>query len=305
MRSHVHLVRWGCRISLLACLVSWAGAVWAQAWVPPPGQGSIGFGYQYTLVSNHLFSVDAGEGTGNAADLGQIVGNTGELSLDYGLLPRLAVSASGAYVSTRYDGTFPEGPTDDGQFHSSFQDLSLAVRYMFRWKQLAITPLAGATIPMTDYPAFGHSATGSGIRSYPLGIALGAPVGFWGFLQAGYTRTIVEDAHGHDLDRDNYRVEGGYFVGPAVALRAFFNYAEAVDGVNWDQIATEEEWHAHDVARKELVRRAGGSLSYRLGDRIGAFLEYEGTLSGANTHSSRATTFGMSWSFTGPSLFRR
>ena len=312
MRPHFSRAGWAYRLAAITCLTAWAGLASAQAWVPAAGQGSLGVGYQYTIIHNHPSTGYAG-GPGNRFYIGDIVGLSAELSADYGLLPHVAVSANAAYVSARYNGLAAEGMNDDGKFHSDLQDLDMSVRYMLRWNQFAITPIIGAQVPLKDYSSFGHAAIGRGLHQYPVGISAGTSLSPWlpeAFLQAGYSRVFVQDVDEFDLDRDRYALDAGYFVTPALSVRGFFAYSEAMDGVDWARdlstpAGAAEHFGHHDVAAQELVRRAGGSVSYRLNDRVGLSLGYEGTLSGANTHSGQGVTFGTNWSFSTRSLLAR
>jgi len=139
----------------------------AAQWTPGPGEGSVSVGYQYTRITKHLFSqdvtgiVDPGSvtyvgGPGNRFYLGDVFGQTVDLTADYGVWRGLAVNAGAAYVSSKYSGLSPEGPQDDGRYHGSLQDASLTVEYMIPWQEFAITPSVGARIPIRGYNTLGH-----------------------------------------------------------------------------------------------------------------------------------------------------
>src|SRR5512143_684726 len=106
--------------ALAAALALAPPAAWAQAWVPPRGEGAIGVGYQNFYVRDHLF------GAGQRYDIGHIRTSNVALDLSYGITERLAFAFGLPYVSSKYEGTAPhvlDGRTlDDGTYHGTFAD---------------------------------------------------------------------------------------------------------------------------------------------------------------------------------------
>ncbi len=274
----------------------------AQAWVPAPGEGSVSAGYQYTTVREHLLSVPL-DGS-KRWDWGRIFGRTAEFSADYGVLPGLAASASVAYLSSKYVGSGPEGPLDDGRYHGDLQDFAFGVRYLVAWQSIAITPMLITSIPAKDYSTFGHSAVGRGKKELAVGLAVGRslePLAPSAFVQMTYQRAIVENHHEHSLDQNRFGASAGYFLGRRFSFGGLFQYMNTVDGVDWMlSEGTEQNWHDHDTAAKVKALRAGGFLSVSLSRGLGLRLSYMSTFDGANTHDSRSFTITPTWNFATP-----
>src|SRR5205809_644428 len=112
----------------------------AQAWVPEKGEGSITFIYQNLAARDHLNF----KGTRSSA-LGTVHAHTTVLDFEYGITDKLAFNIDLAYVASRYKGLVPEGPSDDGRYHSTFQDTHLHLRYNLFKSPLLITPFIGVT----------------------------------------------------------------------------------------------------------------------------------------------------------------
>jgi len=284
-------------------------------WVPNPGAGSISVGYQTTKITDHLFSVDVDGvtdpstgyvgGPGNHFYLGNIYGETVEFSLGYGVWRGLALSADGAYVSSKYVGKFAEGPNDDGRFHGSIQDASLLAEYMLSWKQFAITPSVGARIPLKTYDTLGHVSVGKSLHEYPIGISIGRsldPILPRAYLAGSFSYAFVENHHEHSLDQRHYGLNAGYFFSSRIAAGGVLQYTNTIDGIDWwkDDLSGEEQWHDHDAAAKAKYLRTGGYASYNATSNFGLRVSFITTLSGENTHSGYSWTITPTWSFNGP-----
>lgn len=274
----------------------------AQAWVPGPGKGSVTLGYQYTKITDHLFShVD---GKPDRADLGQIFGKTAGLSAGYGILPGLAANASIAYVSGKYSGVLPpHGALDDGRYHGDLQDILFGVRYMIQWEGFAITPNVGFRVPSKSYITFGHVAVGRGLNEIATGIALGrsfSPLLPGAYASVSYERAFVENHDVHSLDRNLLGMAAGYFINRSLSLGGSLHYVNTVDGIGWREITTQAQFHIHDVATKEKALRAGGFVNLNLWRELGLTVSYLHTLSGENSMASRSFTVSPSWSFSTP-----
>jgi hypothetical protein len=303
MRSSLKLWPW----MLAAAFVVPAPAAHAQAWTPGKGYGAVTLGAQYTRVMKHLFSVDVGGyvdptgyvgGPKNQAYFGDIVGETSMLSVDYGLLRRLAVSAEVAYVASRYHGLAPEAAIDDGKFHGKLQDLIVGARYRLPVPEVALTPFATYRTPLTHYSNIGHTAPGLGLDEFTLGLAAGRtlePAFPQVALQAAYSHDFVSGLDGFSLDRNIYSMDAAYFATRRLTLSGQFSYAESVDGLDWWWMPpTMEDLMDHDVASKVLVRHGNVGASLRLTSLLSLSADYLWTISGANTHDLQGVTFSVS-----------
>ena len=275
----------------------------AQAWVPAPGTGTFYLDYQVTQVKYHLFSQDmaAFGGDGARLDLGKIDAQTEQFGVDYGVARNLGFSASIAYVGAKYRGNAPESALDDGNFHGSFQDVSLGARYMVPWQGFAITPNVTFAFPTHEYEHHGHVAVGKGNTSFNAGIAVGRTLVQNVWLQGSYTRDFVQDVQQWGLDVNAFAGSVGWFVLPQLLVSGYFTYFATEDGIDWywDDFGAPGVDHNHDRAAKTVARRAGGTLGYQFNASTGLFMDIGGMVSGANTHDGMSYTFGTNWNFLG------
>ena len=284
----------------------------SQAWVPGPGATTFALNYQYSSISRHLFSQDVTAffpGEGNAAEVGTIKGQTVQLGVEWVPVRNLGITANAAYSGAAYDGPMPESVLDDGQFHGSFQDASLNLRYAMSWGGFAVTPTLGTGFPLANYDHHGHVAVGRDLSSVQAGVLLGRSLAprlpsVW--LQAGYTHAFVEDVEQWSLDSDSYSVAAGWNMVAPLTVTGYFTYFENEDGIDWywEDFTAPGVEHNHDRAAHTLLRRVGGSLNYRLDGTKGLFLDVGGVISGANSHDGVNYTLGTYWSLLGPSWGR-
>ena len=281
-------------------------------WVPNPGEGTVSVGYQYTRIADHLFSqsvdglVDPATGyvggPGNRYYMGDIFGQTVNVSADYGVWRGLAVSAGAAYVSSMYSGRFVEGPKDDGKYHGNLQDATLGVQYMLPWKEFAITPSVGVRVPITNYNTLGHVSVGKHLREFPIGISVGRsldPLLPRAYLAGSFAYSFVQHHHEHNIDQRHYELDAGYVLRKSISVGGTLQYVSTVGGIDWftDDLSGAEMWSDHDAAAKTRYLRAGGLLSFSFGRGVGLGISYLGTLSGANTHAGQSLMVAPSWGF--------
>lgn len=299
------------RITLgtLALLALAAAKSHAQGWTSAPGTGSISLGYQVTDVRNHLLGSTynpRGFNVGRSRDLGQILGQSMNLSASYVLIPNLSLSSSVAWVGARYDGLRAESAIlDDGKFHGTFQDASIGAAYTVSAAGLALTPSLSMTFPTHAYEHHGHAAPGSHNTSIGAGLSAGRSLDPWitnAFLAVSYAHGFVNNVHDWGLDGNRYGLSVGYFLLPQLNVRGYFSYFEVQDGIDWssDDSSAELFDNFHDTAAKTLVRRAGGALNYQLGPSHSVFVDIGGVVSGKNTHDGVSWSTGTSWNFLSP-----
>jgi hypothetical protein len=276
----------------------------------------VSVGYQYTRVTDHLFSQNVDGlvdpptgyvgGPGNRYYVGDVFGQTVDLSAECGIWRGLAATAGIAYVNSKYSGLAGEGPNDDGRYHGSLQDASLVLEYMVPWKEFAITPFAGARVPMKDYSTLGHVSVGKHLREFPIGISVGRSLDPFlprAYLAGSFSYSFVQQHHEHSLDQRHYELSAGYLLKKSISVGGTLQHVNTIDGIDWftdDLAGNEELFHDHDVAAKAKYWRAGASLSFSLGRGVGLGISYLGTLSGENTHSGRSITVTPTWSFGAP-----
>ena len=297
----------------LGFFVLLSGTAQAQ-WVPRPGEGTVSFTYQFTRAYDHLFSqnVDGvvAPGTGYIGGpgkhfyLGDIFGQSQELSADLGLWRGLAGSVSAAYVISKYSGLTPEGPDDDGRYHGGLQDFAGSLRYMMLWQEFSVTPGVSLRIPLTDYDQLGHVSIGKGLDEWAPGLAVGRSLSPWlpnAYVAGSFTFALVEDHHDHELDQRRYSVDAGYIVNDRVAMGGSLQHVNTVDGIDWlTDIVTEQNFHDHDVAAKARFTRVGAFMSVSPRQTFGFRLSFMATVAGVNTHSTQSVTITPYWNFHAP-----
>lgn len=286
----------------------------ASQWLPSPGEGSVAVNYQYTRVTDHLFShsveglYDPASGyTGGPGErwyMGDIYGQTANVTASVGIWRRLALSGGVAYLVSKYKGKSPEASIDDGKYHGGLQDASFALEYMIPWQSFAITPLVGISFPTRDYPTIGHVSVGSGLHVIPVGVSVGrslAPLLPRAFLSTSFTYSIVENYHGYSLDQRSLNFAGGYSVSRKVAVGGMMQFEDTIDGIDWySDTFTEEVFHDHDLAAQSRALRGGGYVSFSIGRSFGVRVSYVSTLSGENTHAANSITITPTWNFRTP-----
>ena len=139
----------------------------AQAWLPPKGEATLSLGYGNVFVTKHFLGTTANPGDSVETDNGHIRGQSVAMEAGYGITDRLAVSVGVPLTINKYYGPKPHYPVkgatsgftiDDGLYHSTFQDYTIAARYQLVNDAIAVAPFVAAVIPSHDYAIFAHSA---------------------------------------------------------------------------------------------------------------------------------------------------
>ena len=172
---------------------------------------------------------------------------------------------------------------------------------MFDWNQFAMTPVASLQFPIHKFETTGHTATGRGLTSGTLGVALGRTLEPWIpslYLSGSYSYDIVENVMQYSLDQRQWTAAAGYSVTRALTIGSNYSYAQTVSGFDW----AKDQWYPemgmmHDVIAKVKVTHVGGFATYTMASGRGVFLSYTGTPSGENTHAVNTLTIGANWNF--------
>ena len=154
-------------LTLFASLVS-PHAASGQAWIAPPGEGSVSVSHQFVRSDAHLGS----NGKANW-DLGKETFHIVAVDLAYGIRDRLAVDATVAWMATKWVGHHPHGPLDTGIYHHAFQDARFAIRYQVAVSPVTISPFVAFGLPTHAYETRGHSAFGRNLKELQVGVSAG------------------------------------------------------------------------------------------------------------------------------------
>jgi hypothetical protein len=178
-------------------LVSWfvaPGVVFAQAWVPLGGDGSVSIDYQNFDSPGHFNFLGQRIGGGTQS-------HTVLFEVEYGITDRVAIAVALPYITAKYTGEGPACPgcaasvgfavshLDDGAYHGNVQDFRFGVRYNVLRKGLLLTPFLGGVVPSHHYENEGEAAVGRRFVEGQVGINAGRDLG--PFLPRAYVQGPV------------------------------------------------------------------------------------------------------------------
>ena len=287
-----------------ACLIG-ADDARAQAWLPAAGEGSVSVVYSNSVSDRHLLPT-------TAYDIGRIDSHALLADVTYGITDRLAVSLGLPLIASRYRGDRPHQRTnpdrlDDGDWHSSWQDLRVGVRYNVLRGPVMVTSYVGSIVPSHDYEYFAHSAAGRRLKELQAGVSVGHLLqrGVPGlFVQGRYAFGFVEQTLDIRPNRSNLDLEVGYFVTPS--LRIFALGAGQLTHAGIDVypaeisvlVLTPEQISHHDQIDRINFVKVGAGASMDLGERFGVFASYGTQVAGRNGHElGRSLAIGATWTF--------
>ena len=275
-------------------------SVFAQAWVPPKGEGAVALAVQQLNVKKHLAGttqVDAGH-TNTFVVLAD---------LTYGLTDKVAVDLALPFVSTRYSGTKPHPNTtiDDGTEHGAFTDFRVALRYNLTRKGAVLTPYIGTVVPSHEYQYYGHSAFGQRLRELQVGTYVaklftsGLPNTFVsGRVGYGFLQKVQDIKH----NRSTGDLEVGYFVTPTFRTFGMASAQYSHGGIEFPAgglPAVPAQLRAvHDVVQRVNFLNVGAGFAYSVRESFDVFGSFSRQVAGRNGHVlNRGVTIGASWSF--------
>lgn len=280
----------------LCVLLGFSPAAFSQAWVPEKGEGSVSVTYQNLVARNHLNF----KGTPSKA-LGTVHAHSTLMEFEYGITDKLAFNADLAYIASKYNGLVPEGPSDDGFYHPTFQDVHLQVRYNVLKNPLLVTPFIGVTIPTHDYEVLGHATIGRGFHELLVGINAGrqlGPVLPNVYLQGRYSYSILKRFEGFNLNRSNAEWEVGWLANRKLILRFLGAGQKSYDGLNLPiDLHSEDDHEIHDRVARADFARLGGGATFSVSKTFDIHLAYAKTVWGRNIHAVRGVAIGFSWRF--------
>lgn len=275
---------------VVLCLhLALAACGFAQAWVPPKGEGDVSFTYQNLVVRRHLTSL------GKTGSPVRIHSHAMFMGFEYGITDRMALSADLAYIAARYKGPKAESEIDNNSYHPTFQDARIELRYNALKEPLVITPFIGVTIPTHDYETVGHSAVGRGFHEFLLGVNAGRQLWRDGYAQVRYSYAILSHFKGYNLNRSNADWEVGWLATKRLTPRFLGSWQKTYGGLNFPDDVTEETHEIHDRTARANYIRLGGGITFSVNRSLDLHAAYQTTVTGINTHDLRGMTIGVSW----------
>jgi len=270
-----------------------------QAWIPRKGEGSVAVVYQNVAIVDHL------NGDGSRFDGGQVQAHGVLTYAEYGLRSNLALNLSLPYIASSYHGDKPHQlPIDNGDYHSTFQDFGIGLRYSFGAHGFAITPFIAGVVPSHGYEFFAHSAVGNRVPELRLGAYVGrqlAPRLPKAYFQVRYSYGITKRVDGVRPNHSNFDSEFGYFVTRRLAIRALEGFQVSHDGLNSPQdfpSRTDYRWRHHDQTLRVNFLNLGGGVSVAVSKSVDVFASVVTTVWGENGHAlQRGLSVGVNWNF--------
>ena len=310
----------GARSSLLGlvAIIFLAGSARAQAWLPPKGEAFFSINYGNFFTTKHYLGRGTDPGDNKETDRGHIRGQSVGFDLGYALIDRLVISFGIPYMDTKYMGTEPHKeldgrtvPVDDGEYHGTFQDYRIDLRYQAVSGPMVVTPFVAAVIPSHSYTFFAHSAAGRDLHEYLVGVSSGGRLDRilpGGYVQVKYSYAFVERVLGIKHDRSDAELELGYFLASSLGVRAVGTWSYTHGGVVFrsgkDITDTLNPYHDQISHASALI--AGGGLSYALSGSVDVSATYLRSLGGRGGHKiDQALSFGLGWNFSPQQLARR
>jgi len=298
----------GLAIAVLAALAP--APVLAQTWLAPKGEGSFAFGYANIWVNEHAYD------DGVPIPRGNIYTQSLASNLGYAVTDRFTVGVGIPFVASKYEGAFPHVPVgrpsiDTGSYHATFQDLRLEGRFMATTGSFVVTPFLAVTLPSHGYESWAHSAVGKDLKEIQAGASFGRrldPVLANAYFQARYGFAVPERVLGVWHNRSNLDFDVGYFVTPALTVRAlgFWQITHGGFREQIDSKATPINYAHHDQLDRSIFFDLGFGASYSLTRSLDGYASWFKTLSARNGHMiAGALSVGVSVNFSPAQMLRK
>jgi hypothetical protein len=310
-----------------------------QAWTSSKGTGSFSFSYindfsnvDYFGHGEHyvITAVDVTAPDGSFYPAGTKLDQFGEVRTQgayfdfaYSFTDKLAVTASIPYFAAKYTISgdpanaffaphrFPDGSfqLDDGNYHGSFADIGVRVRYNITSSPLFITPFIEYNGPSHDYLFFSHAIVGRHVNSVGIGSYFGNTLSFLPnvYLQGRYGLAFDEKILGISRKRSTMELETGYFFTDKargfMILSAQITHG-GVDAPSDPRFVPPDAsnpffFHHTQISRDNFLNIGFGG-QYSLNNRVDLFGLVAHMITARNLHGlTYGITFGMSYGFGG------
>lgn len=285
--------------------------------VPVDGQGSISATFQYIAIEERS-RVD---GSGGVEDFGRIDLRSLYLEMDYGLTDRLALTLWAPFKSNRYRGDFPHDPRlladargerflDDGQWHSSWADVGIGLRWLWLEAPVVVTPFVSFHWPSRDYPLFTETQAGTQQWRLDLGVNVGDSFGppRWNtWWQAGIAYSVMEktrprDAPARRVNRSMAHVTVGKLLSPESGISFTLTRRDTFNALHFPEDFRfpfdDDLFYFHDQLLPWEYTTAALAYGRSFGDRWQLNLSYGRTVELRWGHKyEHALTVGLTRSF--------
>jgi hypothetical protein len=300
---------------LILVLVSLPIDALAQAWVGYGREGDFGLDYSF-ITSDSIAEEDDGDSTTPDSFDGYPIDNHNiVLNASYNPIDNLGVTVAVPFVIVRYtedEALLPaHGEYDDGDYHSTFQDLRARVRYQlpFGAPTVAFTPHLGVQIPLADYEVFGFANVGRHLKGVLAGGSLGLLFFNRLYAHAFYELGLFERFKDDEIStyeefnqhKSDLNTQVGYFILPGLeahlALELHWSHG-GVGYLNLPEDASDPLFLNHDPIIDEDWILGGGGLSwYVIEDKVRLSAEFRLNLAAYNAREVTSLTLGASYDF--------
>ena len=284
--------------ALAILLASAAQPARAQAWVPPAGAGSITFAFQAIDNAGHRLDDGSLDPGAKSTDVGLYFEG------EYALTDRFSVAAGIPYVFARFRGPEPTPlnlPVDSCRcWHSGWQDFGFTARYNLVNGAFALTPSVAYGVPSHAYNYEGEAVVGRRLQEVRVAVDAGRRLDGISpklSVQGRYSYAFVEEVLDVPNNRSNAALTGAFQMTRRFSLRGTALWQHTHGGLRVPTDLTSPEYiRQHDRLLRDNNWRLGAGLSYSW-SRLDAFASYIEYMGGANTHTGRVFTAGLSWPF--------
>ncbi len=294
----------------IALVLATANHAKAQAWVPPSGEGSVGFIYQRIDNTGHRRTNGFLQAKGRSLDMSLY------LEADYAFTDRLSVTAGLPYVFAKYTDPNPPPsqipflPTDQCRcWQSGWQDFGITARYNLvggAGGAFALTPSVSLGTPSHDYNFRGESALGRDLTEVRIGLDAGRRLDAILrnlSVQGAYSYAFVEKVMGISTNRSNANLEGDYLIKRKLLVRGQVLWQRTHGGLRFGspvppglmfpgEVDTPDLLYQHDRILRDNYWHAGGGLGYSF-PQFDLFATYTAFVGGTDTHAGRALTIAF------------
>ena len=307
----------------LVLVTTSATCVWAQAWVPPAGFGSVTVAVQTINNTGHT------DTDGVFLRIGRSVHTRIDIEADYAITDRLSLSVGlpllfakyvdpvpygppGVAVSDVPAGTIPFPPWDECRcWQSGWQDFGFTARYNVINGAFALTPSVSVGVPSNAYEYRGEAVVGQHLKELRIAVdagqrldAISPRLSVQGRYSYAFVERVLADVGNN---RSNASVEGGFLITRRLAARGLFLWQHVHGGLRFGgsessalpfpgDVNTPERMFEHDRLLRDNNWRLGAGITYSM-RQMDVFASYVEFVRGTDSHAGRAFTVGVSRPF--------
>ncbi|MBI4471207.1 MAG: hypothetical protein HY646_00970 [Acidobacteria bacterium] len=295
-------------VFVLSSFIAFASPAFSQAFVPAKGEGNVTITYQNILARGHLLgAVRPGKLARGPFGTDSIRSHTMTADIEFGITDKAALNLSLPFVTSRYIGEAPHLigqnnepiTTDDGTYHSAFQDFRFGIRYNFVSRPVFITPFVEGIVPSHDYESTAHSAVGLNLRAVVMGTNV---AGFLDLLPGTYfhaqlSHAITQKIAGLRPSRSRVDSEVGYFLTPRLSARFLQSFQTTHDGIVFPQEVTLEQGLNHDRLLRYKFVNLGSGFAFAINESLDVFGTGSKLIWGENVHPPLGFSIGINMHF--------